>query len=71
MPNKKINAKNGGTVRQRPDGRWESRAVVGGKRRSFYGDRQSDALKAMRAALKAVDDGIIFRTVKADCLSVA
>ena len=56
MP-KKINAKNNGTVRQRPDGRWEARATVAGKRRSFYADRQSDALKAMRAAQKAADDG--------------
>ena len=56
MP-KKINAKNNGTVRQRPDGRWEARATIAGKRRSFYADRQSDALKAMRAAQKAADDG--------------
>jgi len=49
--------KTNGTVRQRPDGRWEARATIGGKRISFYADRQSDALKAMRAAQKAADDG--------------
>lgn len=57
MSTKKINAKNSGSIRQRPDGRWEARATIGGKRRSFYGDRQSDVLKAMRAAQKAADDG--------------
>lgn len=53
---KKMGAKNSGTVRQRPDGRWEARATIQGKRRSFYADRQNDALKAMRAAQKAADD---------------
>lgn len=52
--------KTNGTVRQRPDGRWEARATIGGKRVSFYADRQSDALKAMRAAQKAADDGVYF-----------
>ncbi|MBE6560543.1 MAG: site-specific integrase [Ruminococcaceae bacterium] len=52
--------KTNGTVRQRPDGRWEARATIGGKRISFYADRQSDALKAMRAAQKAADDGVYF-----------
>lgn len=56
--------KNSGTVRQRPDGRWEARCTVGGKRRSFYADKQSDALKAMRAAQKAVDDGTYFEPSK-------
>ncbi len=52
--------KNNGTVRQRPDGRWEARASIGGKRVSFYADRQSDALRQMRAAMKAADDGVYF-----------
>ncbi len=64
MPTKKINAKNTGTVCQRPDGRWEARATVGGKRRSFYGDKQSDVVKAMRAALKASDDGAYFEPTR-------
>ena len=49
---KKANAK------LRPDGRWEARAVINGKRQSFYGEKQQDAIKAMRAAQKAADDGI-------------
>ena len=52
--------KNNGTVRRRPDGRWEARATIGGKRVSFYADRQGDALKAMHAAQKAADDGTYF-----------
>ena len=56
MP-KKINAKNNGSVRQRDNGTWEARCVINGKRVSFYGAKQSDAVKAMRAAQKAADDG--------------
>ena len=52
--------KSNGTVRQRPDGRWEARATIGGKRVSFYAERQGDALKAMRAAQKSADDGLYF-----------
>ena len=59
MP-KKINAKNNGSVRQRDNGTWEARCVINGKRVSFYGAKQSDALKAMRAAQKAADDGTYF-----------
>lgn len=40
----------GGSVRQRPDGRWEARCTINGKRRSFYGMKQADVLKAMRDA---------------------
>lgn len=54
---KNRNAKGGGSVRQREDGTWEARCTINGKRRSFYGDRQSDALKAMRTALAAADNG--------------
>ncbi len=53
----KRNAKGGGSVRQRPDGRWEARCTINGKSRSFYADKQQDALKAMRAAQKAADEG--------------
>ena len=56
----KRNAKGGGSVRQRPDGTWEARCYIDGKRRSFYGKKQNDVLKAMRAALKAGDDGNYF-----------
>ncbi len=60
----KRNAKGNGSVRQRPDGRWEGRCVIDGKRRSFYGDKQSDVLKAMRNALKAGDDGVYFEPTR-------
>ena len=52
----KRNAKGGGSVRQRPDGKWEARCTINGKSRSFYADKQADALKLMRDAQKAVDD---------------
>lgn len=50
------NAKGNGSVRQRPDGRWEGRCTINGKRRSFYGDKQADVLKEMREAQKKADD---------------
>lgn len=46
-----------GSVRQRPDGRWEARCTINGRTRSFYGARQADALKAMRAAQQEADEG--------------
>lgn len=58
------NAKGNGSVRQRENGTWEARCLINGKRKSFYGDRQADALKAMRAAQKAADDGVYFEPVK-------
>ena len=54
------NAKGNGSVRQREDGTWEARCTIDGKRKSFYGAKQSDVLKAMRAAKKDSDDGIYF-----------
>lgn len=54
---KNRNAKGGGSVRQRDNGTWEARCTINGKSKSFYGKRQSDALKAMRAALAASDEG--------------
>lgn len=54
---KNRNAKGGGSVRQRDDGTWEARCTINGKRRSFYGAKQSEALKAMRAALSSADNG--------------
>lgn len=57
---KKINAKNNGSVRQRADGRWEARIMINGVRKSFYGKRQSDAVKAMRSAKTAVEKGTYF-----------
>lgn len=52
----KRNAKGGGSVRKRPDGRWEARCTINGKVRSFYADKQADAQKLMRDAQKAVDE---------------
>ena len=52
----KRNAKGGGSVRQRANGKWEARCTINGKTRSFYADKQADALKLMRDAQKAVDD---------------
>ena len=60
------NAKGNGSVRQRENGTWEGRCIINGKRRSFYGERQSDVLKAMRAAQKAADDGVFFEPAKVD-----
>lgn len=53
-----------GSIRQRPDGRWEARITIGtdpgtGKpvRKSFYGQTQAEVRKKLTAAQKAVDDG--------------
>lgn len=60
----KRNAKGGGSVRQRDNGTWEARCTINGKSKSFYGKRQSDVLKAMRAALAASDEGVYFEPKK-------
>lgn len=65
MPRKaKRNAQGGGTIRQRPDGRWEARYTVGrdpgtGKQvqKSIYGDTQSDARKKLQAVTMSIDNG--------------
>ena len=61
---KNRNAKGGGSVRQRDNGTWEARCTINGKSKSFYGKRQADALKAMRAALSASDEGVYFEPKK-------
>lgn len=60
----KKNAQNSGTIRQRPDGRWEARVTTGinpgtGKpiRRSIYGDTQAAVRKEMTAILRELDRG--------------
>lgn len=58
------NARGNGSVRQREDGTWEARCTIAGKRRSFYGQKQKDVLRDMRAAQKAADDGIFFEPKK-------
>ena len=62
MPNKRAN--NEGSIRQRPDGRWEARFTVGrdpgtGKqvRKSIYGDTQEEVRKALQKACTEVDEG--------------
>lgn len=64
MPRKR-NASGAGSIRQRPDGRWEARITVGtdpgtGKpiRRSIYGDTQKEVLTAMRDVQRNADDGL-------------
>lgn len=60
----KKNANKAGSIRQRPDGRWEGRVTVGinsatGKpqRRSIYGDSQAAVRKEMTGILAALDNG--------------
>ena len=60
----KRNASGNGSVRQRPDGTWEARCYINGKRKSFYADRQADVLKKMREAMKQQDDGLIFEPTR-------
>lgn len=57
-------AQGGGTIRQRPDGRWEARVTVGtnpgtGKpiRRSIYASTQKEARRQMTAILRELDNG--------------
>lgn len=65
MPRKSTkNARGGGTIRQRPDGRWEARFTVGrdpgtGKQiqRSIYGDSQAEVRKKLSQITAAVDNG--------------
>ena len=60
----KRNASGNGSIRQRPDGTWEARCYINGKRTSFYAPRQNDVLKKMREAMKQQDDGLIFEPTR-------
>ncbi len=58
-------AQGSGTIRQRPDGRWEARFTVGrdpgtGKQvqRSVYGKTQKEVRQKLQQAAVALDDGI-------------
>lgn len=58
-----------GSIRQRPDGRWEARFTytdeLGQKKRaSVYGDTQKECRQKLTAAIKAVDEGIYRKTQK-------
>jgi len=69
MPNRRSNGE--GTIRQRADGRWEARFSAGvnqgtGKaiRKSIYADTRAEAVKKLREACKAVDDGVYIEPEK-------
>lgn len=65
MPRKATkNARGGGTIRQRPDGRWEARFTVGrdpgtGKQvqRSVYGATQKEVRQKLAQITAAIDNG--------------
>lgn len=65
MPRKSTrNAQGGGTIRQRPDGRWEARYTVGrdpgtGKQiqRSVYGSTQKEVRQKLAQITAAIDSG--------------
>lgn len=50
-------AQGSGTIRQRPDGRWEARFFVNGQRKSVYGSTQGEVRKKLTAATSDVDNG--------------
>jgi integrase len=49
---------NEGSVRQRPDGRWEARVWVDQRQRSFYGRTRKEAWDRAVAALRDVQQGL-------------
>lgn len=65
MPRKASrNAQGGGTIRQRPDGRWEARYTVGrdpgtGKQiqRSIYGATQKEVRQRLQQITMDIDEG--------------
>lgn len=68
MPRKTTrNAQGSGTIRQRPDGRWEGRFTymddLGQKKRaSIYADAQKECRQQLTAALNSVDEGSFIKT---------
>ena len=66
MPRKSTrNAQGGGTIRQRPDGRWEGRVTLGrdpgtGKQvqKSIYGATQREVRQKMQKMLVELDEGV-------------
>lgn len=61
---KKKSARGSGTIRQRPDGRWEARYTLGrdpgtGKQiqKSIYGKTQEEVRRKLSAVIKDIDDG--------------
>ena len=62
MAKQKRAARGSGTIRQRPDGRWEARFTYTDelgqqKRGSVYADTQKECRKKLTAALREVDEG--------------
>lgn len=57
MPKRRAHGE--GSIRQRPDGRWEARYTEPetGKRRSVYGDTQRSCRDALRAVLRRLEEG--------------
>lgn len=47
-----------GSIRQRPDGRWEARYTVEGKRKSVYGETQKEVRQKLTAIQADIDNGI-------------
>lgn len=67
----KRSAAGNGSLRHRPDGRWEARYIVGIDpgtgdyiRRSVYGKTQKEVREKLRAATTAVDEGTYFEPAK-------
>lgn len=73
MPTRKSSraAQGSGTIRQRPDGRWEARYTAGrdsgnGKQvqKSVYGDTQGEVRKKLTQITTAIDDGMYMEPSK-------
>ena len=78
MPRKNTrNAAGAGSIRQRPDGRWEARITLGtnpatGKplRKSIYADTQKEVRQRMTEILGAYDRGELQHTSKVTVTSM-
>lgn len=64
-------ANGNGTIRQRPDGRWEARLTIGWdpgtgkqKQKSFYGKTQKEVAEKLRAAAADRDKGLVVNPEK-------
>ena len=64
LATRKTGAKGGGTIRQRPDGRWEARYTLGidhgtGKKiqKSVYGKTQKEVRQKLTAITAEIDEG--------------
>ena len=72
MPRKATrNAQGGGSIRKRPDGRWEARYTIGrdpgtGKQvqKSVYGKTQGEVRKKLQQATTSIDEGVYIEPSK-------